>query len=327
MNETLQKSLIQVEKGEPSPEAPKKPGISDALLEQKKSLEVIDEQLLQTEKLTEKLEFISNEMSPEEQQVIGHALQEKEAGKSALVNLQEKTVHILQAGHHLKDELSEKYNPKITRIVGRVGKIIGGVGGALMGHGVASAVGGVAGMKIGEYGALKTFEKVAEKLPDSWQEKIIKKEPLKNIESNYEIIHSKIERLNETENKFHQMNAEISNLSPEKRAAFEKLMAESEKTVPAIDRLKSAYHSYGHFCESIEKKYPVLGLLSETAIHAALGPVLEAVGTGKELLHTLELLGASGGVEKLTVHAMHGYDSIKKSSADSVKHVMSFFKR
>lgn len=327
MNETLQKPLVRVEQGEPSPEAPKKPNTPDALLEQKKSLEVIEEQLLQTEQLAEKLETVSSGMSPQEQQVVGHALLEKEAGKSATANLQEKTVHLLQAGHHLKDELSEKYNPKITRIVGRVGKIIGGVSGALMGHGVASAVGGVAGMKIGEYGALKTFEKVAQKLPDAWQEKILKKESLQNIESSQEIIHAKIEKLKELDHSFEIINKEIADLSPEKRAAFEKLMSESKEIVPAIDRLKSAYHSYGHFCESIEKKYPVLGLLSETAIHAALGPVLEGIGTGKELLHTLELLGASGGVEKLTIHAIHGYDALKKSTTDSVNHVISLFKK
>ncbi len=291
------------------------------------SPEQLDHELNKMELMIEKIEMIESEMTPEEKQYVQEALEQSQESKNVLGMLREKTEHMLHAGHHLSENLSEHYDPRVIKTIQKLGKIVGGLGGMMAGHGVASAAGAVAGAKIGEYGALKTFEKISERLPDSWKERIKKPEDQMEIEKNQEVIKQKTEQLEQLDSDIEKISMEIENLSPEEREKFNQLMEQDTKTIPTIDRIKNAYVRYGEFCEHFETKYPILGTATDFALHASLGPVLHSLELGKGAIHAIEVLAATGGTETMTSHCLHAFEKMKQSAKNVQQKINNLLNR
>ena len=291
------------------------------------SPEQLDHELNKMEIMIEKIERMELDMTPEEVSYVQEAIQQDQEGKNILGALQEKTQHMFHAGHHLSGELSDQYNPRVVKTVQKLGKVIGALGGMMVGHGVASAAGAVAGAKIGEYGALKTFEKISERLPDSWKERIKKPEDQMEIEKNQETIKQKTEQLEQLDSDIENLSTEIENLSPEEREKFNQLMEQDTKTVSTIDRIKNAYVRYGEFCEHFETKYPILGTATDFALHASLGPVLHSLELGKGAIHAIEVLAATGGTEKMTSHCLHAFEKMKHSAKNVQQKISSLLNK
>lgn len=275
--------------------------------------EELDNELERMELSIARIEAMESEMSPEEKQYVEEALMQSDEGRNILKTLQEKTDHALQAGHHLSSELSEQYNPRMVKTVQKLGKIVGGLGGMMAGHGVASAAGAVAGAKLGEYGALKTFEAVARRVPDSWKERIKKPDDQLKIAQNQEIHDQKLEQINQIDSDIEQITTEIESLPVEKREILNQLIEQDDKGLSTVDRMKNIYVRYEEFCEHFETKYPLLGTATDFALHASLGPLLHGLDLGTSAIHAVEMLAASGGTEKLTSHCLQAFESMKRA--------------
>jgi len=283
-----------------------------------KSAANIEVQSQKLENNQAKLEQIIESLSPEEGEFIAEELENTEEGKNIMRRLMDKAALLSNSQKHLEEKLSLEYNPKVVKVIGGVGKVFGGLGGMFIGHGVLSAGTAVVGAKVGGYTVLKAFEKYAVHLPQSFQEKIKKKEEketinekVEKIEKGREEISKKLEERDKLKSEIGNLSGEINSLSDQEKNKLAASLEKDEKTFSLTQSLKSTYEKYSKFYEEFETKYPLLVTSMEFAVHASIGPILNGIEVGEHALHMVELTAAAGGAEKLTSHLLNVGNSIK----------------
>ena len=265
-----------------------------------------------------KLEQIIESLLPEEGEFVAGELENTEEGKNIMRQLIDKASRLSNSQKYLEEKLSQKYNPKVVKVIGGVGKVFGGLSGMLIGHGILSAGTAVVGAKVGSYTVLKVFEKYAIHLPQSFNEKIKKKEEkeiinekVEKIEKGREDIREKLKERGKLKLEIGNLSEEINSLSDQEKNKLATSLEKDEKTFSLTQSLKSTYEKYSKFYEEFETKYPLLTTGVEFAVHASIGPILEGIEVGERALHMVELAAAAGGAEKLTSHLLSVGNSIK----------------
>mgnify|MGYP000087074735 CR=1 FL=1 len=245
------------------------------------------------------------QLPQEEQAFITTEIEQSPEGKSIIATIKEKFAHLVHAQSKLEQKLTDEhnYNPKLIKMVGRIGNIAGGIGGTIAGHGFLGAATSVAGSKAGGMWALKGFEKVAANLPQSMREKLLAKaspeqiERLASAESEkakaLEIHEAKLAKLKEVMDR-------VAHLSPEDQQAFAQGMEHNIKAQTGAEVLSEAHTKHQTLFEKFEHKFPMLATATEYTTHVLIGPSLHALGIGKDVLHAIELMAAGGGAEHLT---------------------------
>jgi hypothetical protein len=292
-----------------------------------KSLYNIEQQSEKLNRHQANLEQMIASMSPEESHYIAQAIEQDPKSQGLLKSLQEKLAHLNNAGHHAQEHLSEHYNPKVVGLIHSTGKAIGGITGLFSGMplGLAgSATGAVVGAKAGGYGLLKLFEKTVHKLPDSFQEKIKRKDPLESVHQNQESLTRELEKRSLLEGKMKLLSQEAQNLDPESQKKFAELMSQDPEVLSATQKLDTLYEKYHDVYEKFEKDFPNAAAFAELGVHTAIGAGLHASGIGTAAVIAMDMVAAAGGAEQMTKHLISAGNHIKQKIISIQEKIDSF---
>lgn len=315
--ETLQEGVGVLESEHPaSPESP------DETLEkeQEQLVESIDQELDITEGLLEEMKHMIEDVSEEEAVELAEELEKK----GFMQKLKDASHKFNRAQADAEKELSKKYNEKIVKRIGLLGKTLGGVAGfagvglAAGGGLVGGAVGAIAGARALGQGSLKLFDAIAKRLPESIQKRIssqVESAP-QGIPSN-EWMHNpeyhiqEIEQLSQ-ENALLQDQIEsyidtIQNLEPKRKEQVLQKIANNPKTVPLFEKIKKTSEHYNHFWHEFEYKYPHVAAGLEMVTHISIPLATKGMlepELVKAIIIQLETFLAGGGGEKITAVAL-----------------------
>lgn len=240
-----------------------------------------------------------------EQAFITNEIEASPESMGIFATMKEKFAQLIHAQSTLEEKLTDEhnYNPKLVKMVGRIGNIAGGIGGTIAGHGFLGAATSVAGSKAGGMWALKGFEKVAASLPERMREKLLAKASPEQLErlASAEAERTKVLEVHETKlAKLQEIMGQVQQLSPEQQRAFAQGMERNIKAQTGAEILAEAHHKHYTLFEKFEHKFPMLATTTEYTTHVLIGPSLHALGLGKDVLHMIELMAAGGGAEHLT---------------------------
>lgn len=273
--------------------------------EEKETMESLEARMLDIEALVGQLDDFEN-LPPEEMEFVAESIKQSSEGENAIQRLQKATENVLLASHHLSGDLSGKFDSRLVKAVGLVGKLTGGIGGALTAGPVAS----VAGSKAGEYFALKSLQSVGHRLPESFRKKVEKPEDLEKIEANETLIERELEELESSDVELEKVALEIDALTGTEKEQFLENLENDADAQTNVERVKNAYNHIGEFYERMETQHPVLGTVTEVALHSLLGPLLGVAGLGEGAIHIIEAVGGTA-VEKANLHILGALQSTK----------------